>query len=80
MTEYHLFAAPVTATTNEPVIEVGIGETIEDAIAACRAAGYTVIEEGNGGSYDRYDAEDAPGVYGFEPDGLGGISITVEAD
>lgn len=43
-------------------------------------AGYTIVEEGNGGSYDKYDAEDAPGVYGFKPNGMGGISITVEAD
>ena len=43
-----------------------------------RAAGYSVIEEGAGGSYDAYDGEDAPGIYGFKPDGMGAFSVTVE--
>lgn len=74
---YHFFAVPVTETTVGPAIEVGTGKTVEEAIEAVKAAGYTIVPEGDGGDIDRYDDEDGPAIYNFEPDGLGAIGVTV---
>jgi hypothetical protein len=74
----HVYAIP---TGNSYVGEgklIGDAATLDDALALIRSAGYTIIEEGNGGNYDRYDAEDAPGVFGYEADGVGAFGITIE--
>lgn len=58
---------------------VGTARNWVEAEIAVRAAGYTIIREKDGGAWDYYDAEDGPGVQGYEPDGLGVYIITVEA-
>lgn len=50
-------------------------ETMADAVAAVRAAGYELAEAEDAG--DTYDAEDGPGIAGYEPDGLGVYIIPV---
>lgn len=59
-------------------ILIGRARTHEDAIEQIRVAGYTIIEECDGGNWDHYDAYDAPSIYGYEPDGLGAFCYTVE--
>ncbi len=78
MTCHHVFAVPTHETCMDPGIHVGHAKTTEEAIALVEASGYTVIPEPGGGSYDHYDAEDGPNIYGYEADGLGAFSITVE--
>ena len=56
---------------------VGTATTKQEAIAVCEAAGYAVILETEGGCLDYYDAEDGPGVQGYEPDGLGVWIVSV---
>ena len=63
------------STDNE---EVGEADDRAEAIALVKSLGYHVLVEGEGGSVDCYDAEDAPGIYGIEPDGRGAISVTYE--
>jgi hypothetical protein len=57
---------------------VGIAGSPEEALRACEAAGFTVIGAGEGGNLDTYDADDAPRVHGFPPDGIGAFGVTVE--
>lgn len=78
MSKLHVIAVPThTDSMDEGVMLSAEVSTKEEAVAAVIAAGYTVIPEGNGGSIDRYDAEDAPGIYGYEHDGMGAYGITV---
>lgn len=50
----------------------------DEAIQVAREQGYAVILDGEDGSIDTYDAEDGPGVAGYDADGFGVIVITVE--
>jgi len=56
---------------------LGTASTIEEALALVRDHGWTVIEEGNGGSYDEYGADDAARIFGLRS-GRGVFCITVE--
>ena len=71
----HAMAIPTHATGTEQAVDCGIAQSLTDAKRLIRAAGYKIMAVG--GSIDRYDAQDAPGVYGYKPDGLGAIGITV---
>lgn len=75
----HTFAIPTGANYTDPAILLDDAYSMKDALRIVRENGFTVIEEGDGGSYDSYDASDAPGIYGYEPDGYGAYSITVVA-
>ncbi len=59
----------VTTYANDEII--GEAETKDEAIGVCRASGYDVIPEDDGGNIDFYDAEDGPYVQGYIPDGRG---------
>jgi hypothetical protein len=74
----HVFAIPTHENCTDPAINLGTAENADEAIQIVKAAGFAIIPESEGGSYDTYDAEDAPDIYGYEPDGLGAISITVK--
>jgi|KBSMisStaDraftv2_1062788.scaffolds.fasta_scaffold03160_17 hypothetical protein len=57
---------------------VGISDTLAEALILVREEGYSIIEEGKGGSYDQYDTDDATGIFGDIAKGRGIICITVE--
>jgi hypothetical protein len=77
ITPRHVFAIPVGEDYVSPAILVGEASTIEDATIVVRHAGYSVIEPATCG---KYDAEDAPGIYGYEEDGMGAFSVIVESE
>jgi hypothetical protein len=78
MTNYHVIAIPTDEDGTYEGHIIGLASDKAQAIAVCEANGFIVIREGEGGNYDLYDAEDAPHIYGYEADGIGAISITVE--
>ena len=55
---------------------IGEAATKAEALQVCRDNGLTVIRESNGGNVDFYDAEDGPGVQGYEADGKGVWIVT----
>jgi len=57
---------------------VGIADTLAEALLLARGEGYIIIEEGKGGSYDQYEADDAAGIFGDIAKGRGIICVTVE--
>lgn len=71
----HAFAIPTTAIGTEKAIDCGIAQSLAEAKRLIRAAGYRILAAG--GEINYYDAEDAPGIYGYEHDGLEAIGITV---
>lgn len=78
-TKNHIFAIPTHADHTGDAIAVSRAHTIKHAVEAVQCANFVVIAEDDGGCHDHYDADDAPGVYGYEPDGLGAYGITVKA-
>lgn len=77
-----IFAIPTTAETVEPAILVGetTDTTRVNIFSMLATAGYDIIFQDRGGNIDLYDAEDGPGIYGYEPDGQGAIGVTVRAE
>lgn len=77
----HVMAVPCGDTwTGEPKL-VGEADTREEAIAVVKAIyGDRVIIEGEGGTVDFYDNDDAPGVFGSPQDGRGAWGVTYIAD
>lgn len=76
--EMHVFAIPTDERGCYAAVDVGLAPDLTAALALVRAAGYTTIDEGAGGLYSYYDAEDAPHIYDYAPDGRGAFGITVE--
>ena len=78
MKTYHALAVECDEHGTYDTHDCGLVATEDEAVKAVRAAGHTVIEEGNGGAYSLYDADDAPRIFLYLPDGHGAIGITVE--
>ena len=76
-TTSHVFAMPANEDHLEDAVLIGTAETMQQATEAIQAAGYVVLAEDDCGCHDHYDADDAPRIYGYEPDGLGAYGITV---
>lgn len=57
---------------------IGTAASEYEAALACEALGYDVVARTGGGQIDFYDAEDGPGVQGYEPDGLGVWIVSCE--
>lgn len=78
MTTGHVFAIPTDADgCYEPIDLDGTADSVRLAIVRARVGGYDVITDDRGGHCRYYDAEDAPRIFGYEPDGLGAYGITV---
>ena len=75
---YHVFAIPTDANGTYEAIDVDCADTADEALTMVAAAGYRIIPEGDGGTVETYDADDAPGVVDFDRDGFGAIGVTVE--
>jgi hypothetical protein len=79
MTQHHVALAVCGADFMENGGTIGWAATAEEAALLASSRGYTVIPADNGGALDFYDAEDGPGVQGYEPDGCGVFIVTVAA-
>ena len=77
MTEYHVIAVPTALDGEDHSKIIGKASSEDEAKALCAEQGYTVIEEPMGNA-DTFTADDAPALFGYVPDGLGAIAITVE--
>jgi hypothetical protein len=75
-TKFHVLATPTTEDGFVENINIGFAETEAQAVAMCIESGYTVITVG--AQVQKYDAEDAPFIFTFDPDGFGAISVPVE--
>lgn len=75
--QMHALAVPTTKDSCEKAIDCGMATSVTEAKRIVRAAGYRIMT--TGGNIDQYDAQDAPGIYGYAADGFGAISITVHA-
>jgi hypothetical protein len=76
----HVFVIPAGDNWQGDAINIGQVETAADAFLLANAKGYTIRTPVEGGHYDEYSADDAPGIYGYERDGMGAFGITVEPD
>jgi hypothetical protein len=74
----HVFVIPAGDDWQGDAINIGQVETAADAFLLVNSKGYTIRSPVEGGHYDEHDADDAPGIYGYERDGMGAFGITVE--
>ena len=81
--EYKVFAIEFERSVNLNCLpmmhKIGVAGTKEEAVRLCRTEGWEPFLDGEYGSVEQYDADAAPRVYGYEPDGMGAISVTVNS-
>ena len=78
MPHYHVVAVPTAIDGRDHAKIIGTAQSETEAEALCTAQGYAVIGEAQGGNSDTFSADDGPELFGYAPDGLGAIAITVE--
>ena len=75
--QMHALAVRSSKDGCEKAIDCGMASSVTEAKRIIRAAGFRIMTVG--GIIEKYDAQDAPGIYGYTADGFGAISITVHA-